>query len=289
MQIIINGLISGLVLSLLALSFQIVYLPTRVFFIGLAGLYTVAPYINLAMQRANIPWHVSCFTAFSIVVLLAVACEWLNHAPLAQKRASEGAHLISSLGIYIILVQVVVMIWGSNIQTLRTGIDTTINFGSVILTGSQILSACCAIALLLLFLAMLKVTNIGLRLRALADNPVQFALFGHNVNTHRLIAYSLAGLFATAASLLTAYDVGFDPHGGLHVFLLAVVSVIIGGRFSFIGPIIGGVILELIRAQIAWQFSVRWQEPVTFAVLSLFLLFRPQGLFGKKARIEATG
>jgi branched-chain amino acid transport system permease protein len=120
--------------------------------------------------------------------------------------------------------------------------------------------------------------NLGLRLRALADNPVQFALFGYNLDRHRLLAFGLAGVFATASSLVTAYDIGFDPHTGLNEVLLAVVAAIIGGRGSFMGAFVGALLLGTLRAQVA----------ATFALLALFLLIRPQGLLGQKYRLEAA-
>lgn len=288
MQIILNGLISGAAIALLAVAFQMVYLPTRVFFIGLAGIYSLAPFLVLAVSKAGMPLAVGVALAVATCMLVAVACEWLNHAPLARKGASDGAHLISSLGIYILLVQLIAILWGNDTKTLRTGIDSTVQFGGSILTGSQLIMAGIAVMLLLGVWVMLRTSNIGLRLRALADNPMQFALFGYNVDAHRLIAFAFAGLFASASSLLIAYDVGFDPYTGLHAVLLAVVAVIVGGRHSFIGPAIGGLLLGLVRAEVVWHFSARWQEAVTFGVLVLFLLLRPHGLFGQKARIEAT-
>jgi branched-chain amino acid transport system permease protein len=288
MQIILNGFISGLVIALLATGFQLVYLPTRVFFVGLAGLYTLAPYGYLAAWMTTGLWFVAVITSLVVVVAFSLAFEWGNHAPLARKGASEGAHLISSLGLYIVLVQVVAMIWGNETQTLRSGVEATVHLGSAVITRSQLLIAEVSVVLLSGFGVMLRTTDIGLRLRALSDNPVQFALFGYNIGAHRLFAFGLAGVFAAAASLLNAWDIGFDPHSGLHVVLLAVVAVIIGGCRSFVGPIIGGLLLGLVRAQVVWHLSARWEEAVTFVVLALFLLLKPQGLFGEKKRIEAS-
>jgi branched-chain amino acid transport system permease protein len=288
MQIFINGLISGAAIALLAVAFQMVYLPTRVFFIGLAGLYSFTPYLVLAAQKAGLPLSVGVATAVFAAVGLALLCEWLNHAPLTRKRASDGAQLISSLGIYILFVQAAAMIWGDETKTLRTGIDSTVHFGGAILTRAQLLTAEVAGVLLLAFWILLRTTTIGLRLRALAENPTQFALFGYNIDAHRLIAFALAGAFAAASSLLTAYDVGFDPYTGLHAVLLAIVAVIVGGRHSFAGPAIGGLVLGFVRAEAVWYAAARWQEAATFAILALFLLLRPQGLFGHQTRLEAT-
>ena len=288
MQIFLNGLISGLAIALLAVAFQVVYLPTRIFFVGLGGLYALVPYVYLTAQGNFGLWPLSVVVSVIAMVGLAISIEWANHAPLTRKRASEGAHLISSLGIYIVVIQIVAMIWGNDTQTLRAGLDTTFSVGDSILTQSQSIQFIVACFLLAGFLIMLRVTDMGLRLRAMADNPIQFALYGYNVDRHRLLAFALAGVFVTSASLLTAYDIGFDPHTGLHAVLLAVVAVIIGGRTSFVGPIVGGLLLGIIRAQVVWHLSARWQEAVTFVILALFLLLWPQGLFGRKTRIDAN-
>lgn len=288
MQIVLNGLISGLAISLLAMAFQLVYLPTRVLFIGLAALYTLAPYLYQLGVSVSGGWFGGLLISIIGVTALSVLFEWANHAPLARKGASDGVQLVSSLGLYIFVVQMVAMIWGNNIQTLRVGLDSTHSWAGLIITQSQLLIAEVAIVLLVLVVGMLHFTNIGLRLRALADNPIQFALYGYNVNAHRLLAFGLAGVLAAVASLLTARDIGFDPHTGLSATLLAVVAVIIGGRTSFIGPILGALLLGLIRSQVVWHFSARWQEAVTFAVLALFLLFLPQGFLAHKVRVEAS-
>ena len=178
MQIFLNGLIAGLDIALLAMAFQMVYLPTRVFFLGLAGLYTLAPYLLKLGAAVLGGWTGGLLVSLGGVVSLAVLFEWRNHAPLTRKGASDGAHLIASLGLYILVVQTVVMIWGNDTRTLRTGVDAAYIVGDSVLTQSQIIMGGVATLLLLAVLAMLYLTGIGLRLRALSDNPTQFALYG---------------------------------------------------------------------------------------------------------------
>lgn len=288
MQILLNGLISGIGIALLAMAFQMVYLPTRVLFVGLAGLYALAPYLYLLGASLLGGWPGGLLLSLTGIVSLTLAFESANHGPLTRKGASAGAHLIASLGLYIVVVQIVAMIWGNETRTLRTGLEDTYKVSDAVLTQSQLLMGSLGVLLLLAVLTMLYLTNMGLRLRALADNPTQFALYGYNVDTHRLLAFALAGVLSVAASLLTARDVGFDPNTGLNTTMLAIVAVIIGGRTSFVGPIIGGLLVGLIRAQVVWNFSARWQEAVTFMALALVLLLRPQGLLGHKTRIDGT-
>jgi branched-chain amino acid transport system permease protein len=288
MQILINGLVSGVGIALLAVSFQAVYLPTRVFFIGLAGIYSFVPFIAYQCLQWGWGWPLTIALSTFFAIGLGLLCEWANHGPLARKKASPGVQLIASLGIYIVLVQIVAMIWGNETKTLRQGLDSTTKFADIIVTGTQWWILGVGLVLLCGLALFLKKSNLGLRLRALADNPTLFALYGYNVNTHRLLAFGVSGFYCAGASLTTAYDIGFDPHTGLHAVLLAVVAVIIGGQGSFTGPIIGALVLGILRAQVVWHLSARWQEAVTFALLALFLLLRPQGILGKKSRLEAT-
>jgi branched-chain amino acid transport system permease protein len=288
MQIVLTGLISGFAIALLAIAFQAVYLPTRVFFVGLAGIYALAPFLAHAILCCGGGWFLAVLAALLGGIGVSLLCEWANHARLARRSASEGAHLIASLGIYIVIVQVIAIAWGNATKTLRAGLDSTTRFGGVVLTGAQWLTLGASCVLLAGFAVLLMRSDLGLRIRALADNPRQFALFGYNVDRHRLLAFGLAGLFASASSLATAYDIGFEPHTGLHAVLPAVVAVIIGGRGSFLGPVAGALLQGILRAQVVWHWSARWREAATFALLALLLLIRPQGLLGHKYRLEAT-
>jgi len=68
------------------------------------------------------------------------------------------------------------------------------------------------------------------------------------------------------------------------MLLNAVVALIIGGIGRFEAPILGGFIIGILQALSVWVFSARWQDAVTFTLLIIFLLFRPQGLIGEKRR-----
>jgi branched-chain amino acid transport system permease protein len=288
MQILFNGFVSGAAVALLAAAFQAVYLPTRVFFLALGAIYALAPYVASVVLVQGVGWALAMVITAAACATLAVACEWVNHGPLARRSASEGAHLIAALGTYIVMVQVIAMVWGSDVQSLRSDFGDEIDLGPVTASDAQWIALLTAAILFAAFGLLLQRSTIGLRLRALADNPVQFALLGYNVDRHRLYAFALSGALASAASLVTAYDLGYDPYNGLHAVVLAVVAVIIGGRGSFMGPVLGAFILGILRTEVVWYSSARWQEPATFTVLAAFLLLRPSGLIAPRGRLEAS-
>ena len=287
MQIIANGSIAGLTIVVLALAFVVVYLPTRVFHLALGGVYAIVPFIAWSCLQAGWPWYLATIVAIITGVLISLAGELFNHAPLELKQASWGAHLVSSLGIYIIIVQIVALIWGEESKFLRRGVDAVTSIGNIRLTQTQMVTAVVCVGAIALFYLWLKSTNLGLQFRAMADNPKQFALQGYNILQLRRIAFGISGFLAAIASLLVAYDVGFDPNTGLVAVLLAVVAALIGGRQSFWGPLIGGILLGIIRSQAVWLLSARWQDAITFIILAIFLYFRPNGILGQKSRLES--
>lgn len=289
MQIVVNGLVTGLAIGVLAVAFSAVYLPTRVFHIALGGIYVVTPYIAWTCLKSGLSWPAAIGGAAAVAFLLSVACELFNHAILSRRGASSGAHLVSSLGTYVILVEAVALVWGHEAKVLRPGLSGNLTLGEVSLTRGQLLSAVVCGALLVCFYLWLRSSALGLRFRALADNPTQLSLHGYNVRWLRLSAFGVSGLLCAGASLAVANDLGFDPNIGLSAVLLAVVAQIIGGRSSWFGPVLGGILLGLIRSEVAWLLSASWQDPVAYLLLGIFLVGRPEGLLGRGGRLEATG
>ncbi len=287
MQILLNGLIQGLLLGLVGMGFALVYNATGIFHIAQGVIFAGAPFILFACIQSGLGWPIGI--AFSLVVAVILSClyEIGNHWPLQKKEASKEIHLIASLGAYIALVQIIAIVWGNETRVLRSGVDATFSFAGVILTRSQVLGGAVALVILSVFLLWLRRTDVGLRLRAMADNPTQLALMGYNIRMLRLAVFGLSGLLTAIAALLLALDIGFDPHSGLQMVLLGMVATIIGGRGSFVGPVIGAILLGIVRSQVVWYTSARWEEVATFFLLVLFLFLRPQGLFGRAGRLEA--
>ena len=94
----------------------------------------------------------------------------------------------------------------------------------------------------------------------------------------------LSSFFAAIASCLIAYDVGMNPYVGMPVLLNAVVALIIGGVGRFEAPVLGGLIIGILQSFVVYFASARWQDAVTFSLLIIFLLLRPQGILGEKIR-----
>jgi len=143
-----------------------------------------------------------------------------------------------------------------------------------------------AVVLFIGLVLLLRKTRLGQQLRAMRDDPELVTVIGLNPRTLRRVVFGLGSALAAVAAILLGLDVDIDPHIGLAAVLNGAVAVIIGGVGRFEGAALGALVLGLLQSVAVWQTSARWQEAVTFGVLILFLLFRPQGILGKKRRVE---
>jgi len=285
LQLLVNGIAMGSIYALVSLGFSLVYNTTRIFHIAYAVLYMFAPYMILTFYRnLGIPFYIAFPIAILLTIFLSVLMELIIYRPLSRKKSSSTVVLISSIGIMIVVINLIAMFYGNETKILNPNISKSISFGNIIITHSQLFQLIISILAISTFLVFLKFSKFGIKTRAMRDDNVLCAVFGMNINKMRLVLFMLSGFFAALGGGLVAYDVGMDPYVGMPMLLNAVVALIIGGMGRFEAPIIGGFIIGILQAMAVWTFSSRWQDAVTFTLLILFLLFRPQGLIGEKER-----
>src|SRR5262245_23980602 len=138
LQVLIDGFVNGTVIALLASSFSIVYVPTRVFSFALGGVYALAPYVAWVFFHAGLPILLAGALGAAAGALVSVAFELLNHRRLDRLCAPPNSHLLSSLGLYIVLVSGVVLIWGNEPKSLDVGAVSVIEVADLSLTGAQL-------------------------------------------------------------------------------------------------------------------------------------------------------
>ncbi len=288
MQIFLNGLLQGIFFGSIGVAFALVYSTTKVFHLALGGIGAIAPYLVLACLGIGLPDSVAVALAILAALLLGILIEQFVHWPLSAKQAPSEVHLIASLGFYLVLTQIIAIVWGSETKTLRDGMDSVWTVFEMTLAKAQVLGPVVVLLITGGFFLWLNKANRGLELRALADNPTLVALLGRNVRALRYSVFALSAAFAAIVEIAQAYDIGFDPYGGLKAVLLGMVAMVIGGTGNFIAPFVGGVLLGIIRSEVIWYGSARWEEAVTFVFLAFFLFFRPQGLLARKTRLEES-
>lgn len=289
LQLLINGLVTGCTYGLVALGFGLIYNTTRIFHIAHGIVYTAAAYLFYTFVRGvGLNFALSLLLALISATLLGICIEIFIYYPFHRKKASLGVILIGSLGVYIFLVNFIAMLYGNETKIISPGAEKTFHFGSVILTRVQLLEVVAFLILFSLAVLLLRKTKLGKIIRALADNPNLVTVLGVDVRRVRIYIFALGSFLAGVASCLVAMDVGMDPHVGIGAFLIAAVAVIVGGVENFEGAVLGSFILAVLQNLMIWKVSAKWQNALVFLILILFLLFKPEGILGRKRRLEET-
>lgn len=286
-QLLANGLVTGCAYALVALGFALIYNTTGIFHLAHGAIYAVAAYLFYSFHVLwNVPLVGAALLAVGIAAILGVLMDEMVHVPLDERDSSMLIHLLSSLGLYIAIVNVIAIFYGNGTKVLSSGAQPTYSMGGVILTKIQVATVLVAVLLFIGLVVLLRKTRLGQQLRAMRDDPELVSVIGLNPRTLRRAVFGLGSALAAVAAVLQGLDTGIDPRIGLAAVLNGAVAVIIGGIGLFEGTALGAVVLGLLQSIAVWQMSSQWQEAVTFGVLILFLLFRPQGILGTKRRVE---
>ncbi|MEO0021683.1 MAG: branched-chain amino acid ABC transporter permease [candidate division WOR-3 bacterium] len=287
LQFIANGLVEGVVLGMFALGFSIIYNSSRVFNFAQGGIFTVAGYIvYLSWKILNLPIGVGIMLAIIGAIGLGMLLERLIFYPLYRQQSSPAIVILSSLGSYLVIVNLIVLILGNETRVLRSGVEETLKLGGGILTKIQVFGGCTALILSVLTIILLRHTRFGITLRALADNSSLIAVLGLGIQRLRLLSFAWGSMLGGVAGVIAAFDVGIDPHVGGSAVLIGAVATILGGIRVIEAAFFGGVIIGITKNLAAGHISARWESAVTFFILLIVLLLRPQGILGKRGRLE---
>jgi branched-subunit amino acid ABC-type transport system permease component len=152
------------------------------------------------------------------------------------------------------------------------------------ITPVQIVIILTSLALFALTALILKRSKIGKALRAVANDPELAVVAGLDKDRIIYFTYFTGSALAAIAAILISLDIDMTPLMGFQAMLYGVVAVVIGGLGNILGAYFGGLLLGLAQHLGVWYISSKWQDAIAFVILILFLLFRPQGFFGRRMR-----
>lgn len=271
-DLITDGISNGASVAILAAAFYLVYCIARTFHVALAACYALGPFVYMATYERVQSTAAGLGSCLLAGVLISVLCESGNHMWLRRKNTSPEGHLLSSLGIYVVLVQAMLMKWGPDVRLLRTGLEPMYSVAGLEMRWTQLVTISAAAFLLIPLWATLRWSRWGIALRALRDNPVELVLLGFNDNRIRALLFAIAGGYASAAGLMASLDGGFQAHYGFPNLLLAVVATLsIPGQHVGIA-MVGGLGLGVLRTLCMWSLGARWQDTLSYALFATALI-----------------
>lgn len=275
---------------LMAVGFSLMYATARFFNVAHGIIFTSAAYtVFLLTSHIGLPLFVASVIALALSGLIGCLLELSIYRPLRRRSASALILLISSLGIYIALQNVISLAFGDDTKTIRPGMPRQgIAILGANMTTVQVLTVWVSVVLGIGLAVFLKKTKMGKSIRAVSNDRSLAELSGIESDRVFLVTFAIASVLAALAGILVSLDVDMTPTMGMAALMMAVVAVIIGGIGSIPGTALGALLLATAQHFGIWKVGSHWREAITFVILLAFLLFRPQGFFGKKVRKAAV-
>ena len=306
-QIVVNGLTLGSVYALVALGFSMVYGILKLLNFAHGDIYMVGAFLGygvltmlggpLAPSIALVPLILLMFAGGMLGAgALGVVVERFAYRPL--RNAPRIAPLISALGVSFFLANSALLLTqgqrynyasyelGGDISTGQPGplFDPAFHILGRPVTVVQVLVVSTAIFLMVALTLLVSRTRLGKAMRATAFDREAANMMG--IDTDRVIAFTflIASVLAGAAGVMFGLYIGETYYlMGFLAGLKAFTAAVVGGIGSIPGAMVGGLLIGVTESYAAGYVGGQWSDIVVFAILILFMLLRPQGLFGTRA------
>ena len=292
-EVLISGLMAGVLYSLVALGFVLIYKASGVFNFaqGSMVLFAALSFVRLLdiLKDTFAPMLLALAITIVMMIGLALVVERLVLRPLVNQPAISL--FMATLGIAYFLDGFGQAIWGSDIYTLDVGIPKepmllleSVFDGGVLVSSEDLVAALVAGILVATLAVFFQRTRIGRALRAVADDHQAAQSVGIPLNYIWVIVWTVAGLVALVAGIIWGSKLGVQFSLAL-IALKALPVLMLGGFESILGAIVGGLIIgageKLSEIYLGPYIGGGIEYWFAYVLALVFLLFRPQGLFGE--------
>jgi len=283
-QLIFNGIIAGSIYALIAIGFTIIYRTVKFFHFAHGVVYTAGAYFAYTLIIfLHLNFILSFFLSIVLAAILGIAIDRFVYHPLRKQNASNLIFLLASFGVFIFLQNLIQLIYGAQILTIRTGpVKEGHHFLGAVITDIQILILMVSIILMILLWLFIQKTKLGKAMRAVSDDPIAANIVGINPEKIILTSFAIGSALAGAAGILISFETNIEPSMGFSALLKGIIASIIGGIGSIPGAVLGGFFLGLAENLGIWKISAGWKDCIAFVILIIFLLIRPWGFLGTK-------
>ena len=283
-QQLVNGLSLGALYALFALGFTLIFGVLGVINLSHGAIFMVGAYAGVeAVARLGLPLWVALPAAFAVAGLFGLVIDVLVLKPLRRRNAPHLIPMIATIGVGIALNNVVQGIFGAqNIRFPAGTIPTdTMHVGDVGVTAIEIAIVVLSFALMAVLLIVIRRTQLGRALRAIAESPKAAYLVGIDVEgLFLLVSFVAAGLGGVAGVMIGLYSNAIFPLMGQPMLQKGVAVIILGGMGDIRGALLAGMFLGFAEVLSVAYVGSTMRDAVAFGLLFLILLVRPKGLFG---------
>jgi branched-chain amino acid transport system permease protein len=293
-ETVIAGLGNGFLYALVAIGFVIIFKSSGVFNYAQGAIVFFAALNFAGLLELGLPWYL----AGLITLLLLVAIAFVVERAVLRSLVGQSplTLFMATIGVSFFIEGLVEAMWGGNPHMLKIGLPESSLFSidyawgeaaglDIIVQESDLLAIAAGLVLVLGLFVFFHYSRIGQALRAVADDHTASMSVGIPLNRMWVIVWSLSGLTAFVAATVWGTKIQIEPTM-IGLALKALPVLILGGLTSIPGALVGGCIIGVSEL----LFETYWGQPLfggattewfAFVLALVFLLFRPQGLFGE--------
>jgi len=284
-EVLIGGLLAGVMYSLVAIGFVLIYKASGVFNFAQGSMVLFSALTFVSLHERGVPFWLAFAVTLAAMVVIALLVERFVLRPLVNR--SPITLFMATLGLSYMIEGAAQALWGAQVHGLELGVsDEPLALGGVLLSQFDLFAAGTAAVLVTALSLLFSKTRIGLSLRAVADDPLAALAVGIRLQRIWVVVWAVAGFVGLVAGLLWGARVGVQFSLSL-VVLKALPVLIIGGFSSIGGAIVGGLIIgaseKLAEIYLGPVIGGGLENWFPYVLALLFLLVRPAGLFGERA------
>lgn len=304
LQSLLNGLSIGSGYAIFALGYTLVFSILGIINFSHAAVFTLGAYFTYTLMGqafgfngllanasvpVQLPFAVALLLGSVLAGFAAVVIERLAFRPLRNRGADPLLTLVSSLGVAILITNLIQYLLGAEIYSFPSNaygsLPPSVNFGTptspIPIRTVQIVIFAVSAAILVCLTLVINRTRFGKALRAVAEDGITASLLGINTDRFILLTFFLSGFLGGIAGTLVGSSVGIaGPYFGIAFGLKGLAVIVLGGMGSIPGAVAGGMIIGLVEAFVPQEYS-GYSDAAAFAILFIVLLVRPRGLMGR--------
>jgi branched-chain amino acid transport system permease protein len=285
-QAVIDSISLGCLYALFALGIALIFGVMGLINFAHGELVMIGGFCAVYFAGAGQPWL--SIGLIASVVVAAVLMERIAFRPL--RGASPATILVASFGVSIVLQNVAQMAFGSLPKTtnLLSGLSTAYVVGDVSIPRLSVATVAITVGLVAALGAFLRFTDLGVQMRAAAENFPMARLMGVRADRVIATAFAISGILAAAAATILVSQTGaVTTTMGVNVVVVAFVATILGGAGSLLGAVLGGLLVGTLTVvlQNVLPLGLRpFRDAFVYGLVLAVLVIRPQGLIVSRAR-----
>ena len=282
LNVAIGGILTGLVYGLMALGLSVIFGVVRVVNFAHGEMTTIAMFLAVLLFAA---FHLDPLILLVPIAAVLFVFGYALQASLINPFVTRPEHsqFLLLVALAIIITNALLIVFGPDARSVQTSYSLdSFQFGRIIIDAAKVYAGGAAVVFALLLFGFFRFTLLGKAIRACADNYTGALVVGLDVRRLYALTFGIGAACVGAAGTMLVLVTDVTPMLGPAYTLLAFVIVIAGGLGSMAGALAGGVLIGVTEALAGLLFTPSAKSMFVFAVLVLVLLFRPQGILGKR-------